>query len=120
MHGQKHFKISEGNRTLILIVAALGFIVLLVVLFVAILQLRKRAKKKKQESNEALERLNQPVFSANVNGYEDGPNHGLAPSPTANMTHNQLYSVSLINVSFEHRDLLLAGKVWGVCLEWSS
>ncbi|XP_063695354.1 fibroblast growth factor receptor 2-like [Bolinopsis microptera] len=83
---------GEGNRTLILIVAALGFIVLLVVLFVAILQLRKRAKKKKMESNEALERLNQPVFSANVNGYEDGPRDGLSHSPTSNMTHNQLYS----------------------------
>ncbi|KAL5255722.1 hypothetical protein ACHWQZ_G011071 [Mnemiopsis leidyi] len=83
---------GEGNRTLILVVAALGFIVLLVVLFVAILQIRKRAKKKKQESNEALERLNQPVFSTNVNGYEDGPNHGLTHSPTSNMTHNQLYS----------------------------
>ena len=64
------------------------------VLFVAILQLRKRAKKKKMESNEALERLNQPVFSANVNGYEDGPRDGLSHSPTSHMTHNQLYSVS--------------------------
>ena len=89
-----NLNISEGNRTLMLVVAALGFIVLLVFLFIAILQLRKRAKKKKQESNEALERLNQPIFSANVNGYEDGPNHGLVPSPTSNMTHNQLYSVS--------------------------
>ena len=82
------------------VVAGLAFVVLLVVLFVGILQLRKRSKKKKIASNEALERLNQPVFSSNINGYEDGPPPGLLPPPAANMTHNQLYSVSSLSLAW--------------------
>ena len=83
-----------SNRLLLMLMVALAFTVFVIIGFIVGMQMRKRSKKKKMQSTEALERLNQPVFSMS-NGYEDG---NQLPSPSSNMTHNQLYSVSFVKM----------------------